>query len=257
MLLITTDKVSRKVLARERQAFSKARNAEASFARQLRTVAKTIGDIVDAFPVADPASVPPIRRSLEKYSELLKPWAQAAAQRMSLEVARRDEKAWQKVAATMSRNLRQELRSAPIGNVLREYMAEQVHLITSLPLDAAQRVHKLTIEAQEDSSRFNEIAKEIRRTSAVSRSRANLIARTEVARTASAITMTRAEHVGSEGYIWRTAEDSDVRESHRRMNGKYVEWDKPPTLSDGTTTHAGMIYNCRCYPEPVIPDTIN
>jgi uncharacterized protein with gpF-like domain len=45
-----------------------------------------------------------------------------------------------------------------------------------------------------------------------------------------------------------------VRESHKAMNGKFVRWDSPPTLSDGTTTHAGQIYNCRCYPDPVLPE---
>jgi uncharacterized protein with gpF-like domain len=38
------------------------------------------------------------------------------------------------------------------------------------------------------------------------------------------------------------------------MNGKFVYYDKPPTLSDGTTTHAGEIYNCRCYKDPVLPE---
>jgi uncharacterized protein with gpF-like domain len=68
------------------------------------------------------------------------------------------------------------------------------------------------------------------------------------------LTQARAEHIGSEGYIWRTSNDSDVRHSHKEMNGRYVRWDTPPRLSDGTVTHAGQIYNCRCYPEPVIPD---
>ena len=79
-----------------------------------------------------------------------------------------------------------------------------------------------------------------------------LIARTEVARTASGLTEARARHVGSDGYFWRTAKDADVRDSHRQMEGKFVKWNEPPTLSDGTVTHAGQIYNCRCYAEPVI-----
>jgi len=87
----------------------------------------------------------------------------------------------------------------------------------------------------------------------VARSRALLIARTEVTRTATTLTQARAEHIGSEGYIWRTAGDGDVRPSHRAMNGKFVRWDSPPTL-DNLTGHAGCVPNCRCYAEPVIPD---
>lgn len=162
--------------------------------------------------------------------------------------------AWADLASEMSRELRKEIQTAPTGQLFQALLNEQVTLIKSIPLDAAQRVHDLTIKGLEDSTRASEIAKEIERSGEVATSRANLIARTEVARTASTLTQSRAEHVGSEGYIWRTSGDSDVRHSHKQMNGKFVRWDSPPTLSDGTTTHAGQIYNCRCYPEPVLPE---
>jgi SPP1 gp7 family putative phage head morphogenesis protein len=90
-------------------------------------------------------------------------------------------------------------------------------------------------------------------TTNVTESRAMLIARTEVAKANASINEARALSVGSEGYIWRTAGDADVRESHAEMDGQYVAWSDPPTLSDGTTTHAGAIYNCRCYSESVLP----
>lgn len=191
---------------------------------------------------------------LEKYSEALDGWAVRTATHMLEEVNNRDRQAWSEMAADMSAALRQEIRTAPTGELFRSLLDEQVALIKSLPLEAAQRVHELTIASLEDSTRASEIAKEIGRSGEVATSRANLIARTEVARTASTLTQARAEHVGSEGYIWRTSGDTDVRHSHKQMNGKFVRWDSPPTLSDGTTTHAGQIYNCRCYPEPVIPE---
>jgi uncharacterized protein with gpF-like domain len=40
------------------------------------------------------------------------------------------------------------------------------------------------------------------------------------------------------------------------MEGKFVRWDEPPTL-DNLTGHAGALPNCRCRPEPVIPDEFN
>lgn len=172
---------------------------------------------------------------------------------MLREVNRRDEAAWAEYTRELSRALRTEIRTAPTGAAMRALLAEQVTLIKSIPLDAAQRVHRLTLEGIENSTRASAISKEIQRSGAVAESRADLIARTEVARTASTLTQARAEHVGSEGYIWRTSGDSDVRESHRDMNGKYVRWDSPPTL-DKMTGHAGQFPNCRCYPEPVIPE---
>jgi SPP1 gp7 family putative phage head morphogenesis protein len=191
---------------------------------------------------------------LRRYAEALTPWAEATAARMLSDVNRSDQQAWMVQARDLSRGLKAEILTAPTGEIMQALLAEQVTLIKSLPLDAAQRVHDLTIAGLENSTRAKEIEKEIARSGQVSANRAKLIARTEVARTASVLTQARAEHIGSEGYIWRTSNDSDVRHSHKEMNGKYVRWDTPPKLSDGTTTHAGQIYNCRCYPEPVIPD---
>jgi len=230
------------------------RRAELRYASQLRKVAVQVGHLINGFPAGDPAAVPTITQLLGKYAEALAPWAERAAAQMLAEVDARDRGMWEQLSDEMSRELRKEIRTAPTGARMQALLQEQVTLITSLPKDAAQRVHELTLAGIEDSTRAKEIAKEIARSGEVSVSRANLIARTEVARTASTLTQARAEHVGSEGYVWRTSGDSDVRHSHKQMNGKFVRWDSPPTLSDGTTTHAGQIYNCRCYPEPVIPE---
>ena len=134
-------------------------------------------------------------------------------------------------------------------------MGAQVSLIQSIPTKAAERVHKLVLENFEQQGRASEIAEEIKRSGKVASSRATLIARTEVARTSSLLTQSRAEHVGSEGYIWRTVHDSDVRPSHKKMDGKFVKWNSPPTL-DGMTGHAGQLPNCRCFAEPVIPEEL-
>lgn len=220
----------------------------------MRKVAHQVGVLINGFPPGDPAVVPTMTDVLRRYAEALTPWAEATATRMLADVNRRDEQAWMEQARELSRGLAAEIRTAPTGELMRALLADQVTLIKSLPLDAAQRVHDLTIAGLENSTRAKEIEKEIARSGQVSANRAKLIARTEVARTASVLTQARAEHIGSEGYIWRTSNDSDVRHSHKEMNGRYVRWDTPPRLSDGTVTHAGQIYNCRCYPEPVIPD---
>ena len=209
--------------------------------------------LVNGFPPGDPGVLPTIEQLLRRYAEALTPWAERTAAEMLTEVNRRDESAWMQNAADLSRAVRQEIRTAPTGATMQALMAEQVTLIKSIPLDAAQRVHKLTIEGIEDSTRASEISKAIRASGDVAKSRADLIARTEVARTASTLTEARALHVGSPGYFWRTSDDGDVRESHREMEGKFVAWNDPPTL-DGMKGHAGQFPNCRCYPEPVIPE---
>jgi uncharacterized protein with gpF-like domain len=53
--------------------------------------------------------------------------------------------------------------------------------------------------------------------------------------------------------LWRTARDGDVRASHKAMEGKQVDWNRPPTL-DGMTGHAGSLPNCRCFCQPQFND---
>lgn len=240
-----------------RKLFNFTQKAEKTYVRQLRGVGRDVGNIVRKLApdgLVTPDNLSAINDSLENYAVLLEKWAEAASNRMQAEVGRYDYAAWESLGKQMGQAIGKEIRNAPTGRALRGYLAEQVQLITSLPRDAGKRVHKLTLQGLADSTRAAEIQREILQTGKVTEARAMLIARTEVARTASALTMARAQHIGSEGYIWRTSMDEQVRPSHRKMEGKYVRWDSPPTLIDGTTTHAGMIYNCRCWPEPILAD---
>ncbi|MGK2829233.1 phage head morphogenesis protein [Ralstonia pseudosolanacearum] len=231
----------------------RTRGIEQRYGSQLTKVAQQVGAIVQPFTAGDMSQVPTIAYLLNAYADMLKAWATQTASNMLMDVALRDEQTWKALARDMGRALREEIRTAPTGEVMRRLLAEQVGLIQSIPREAAERVHRLTLEGIENSSRASSIATEIMRSGEVAKSRAMLIARTEVTRTATTLTQARATHIGSKGYIWRTAGDGDVRQSHREMNGEFVPWDKPPEL-DGMTGHAGCLPNCRCYAEPVIPD---
>ena len=201
----------------------------------------------------DTAAIGRIEKSLRDYAEAIGPWARAHAQRMLEDVSRRDAAVWADLAKDMSRALRQEIKEAPTGELLRGLLDEQVELIKSLPLEAAKRIQHFVLEGMLGGIRPETVAREIGRTGQVSIGRANLIARTEVARASSGLVMARATYLGSDGYIWETSRDSDVRESHRKLSGKFIRWDSPPT-TDGLTYHAGQGPNCRCWPRPLIPD---
>lgn len=239
-----------------RQRWRQVRQAETYFTRQLRKVAEQVGHLVDGLApdgrVVDEAA---LQTALRAYSVALVPWANVVAARMHADVMLRDEQAWLHSAHTLGLELRRELTSAPTGTLVKQYLGEQVGLITSLPLDAAKRVHDLTLEGIINATRAKEISEMIMASGHVTKSRANLIARTEVARTASLVTQSRAEHVGSVGYIWRSVGDSDVRPIHQKLNGTFHRWTEPPVSGErGERAHAGQIYNCRCYPEPVLDE---
>lgn len=239
---------------KERMAFERTRRAERHYAVQLRKIAAQIGKLCKTYDPNDPMWVQRVQSTLRRYASDLEPWAKTTAAAMLADVSRRDETAWRKYGALLGEELRSEIRSAPTGNVMRRLMSEQVKLITSLPLDAAKRVHKLTTEAYLRGTRADEVAKEILRSGHVSKSRAMLIARTEIGRTAAALTQARAQFIESPGYVWRTVGDPDVRPLHKKLNGKIFKWDDPPIAGEkGERAHPGAIYNCRCWPEPILP----
>lgn len=242
-----------------RRRWLRAQRAEVQFARQLRLIANKCGALARRTfdPAAPIGSLGRLRRELERYGETLGPWSRATAARMVADVARRDEAFWYEQSNLMSRSLRQEIRNAPTGIVTRERAYEAASYISSLPLEAAQRVEQLAVEYMTRGIRANELAARILATGQVTKSRANTIARTETSRTAGLLQEVRAQSVGSEGYIWRTVEDIDVRDRHEKLNGKFFRWNAPPvTGENGERSHPGGIYNCRCYAEPVLPGEV-
>lgn len=202
------------------------------------------------------SAVPTLTQVLEGYAKLLEPWAERTAARMLADVDARDREAWRRLGNDISTQLHRDLQNTPVGLQMRELLAEQVGLIKSLPIEAAKRVHKLTLEGLSDSTRAAALKAEILRSGEVTESRAMLIARTEVARTASMLTQTRAKAAGSTHYIWRTSHDGDVRPGHKAMEGKVCEWANPPAVNEnGRIMHhgPGEIWNCRCWPEALLP----
>jgi SPP1 gp7 family putative phage head morphogenesis protein len=192
---------------------------------------------------------------LDRYADLIESWAEAVSSSLMSTLEISDDAMWRDRSVAISAGLR-DIMNSGTGQVTRSIIDEQVKLFKSLPLQAADRVydiHNEAIEAVVTGKRSSELTKEIMRTGEVTEARARTIARTEVGRASTALTQARSTAIGSPGYIWRTAEDGDVRHSHAQMEGKYVAWASPPTL-DGMVGHAGQFPNCRCYPEVVIPE---
>lgn len=234
-----------------RERFATASRLENEYARRLRLLTQQIDGLVRMHSDRPQE----LASLLEKYSATIEPWARSVASQMVQRVASKDEEAWTQLGQTIGRELRKELQNAPTGHALRSFMEKQVELIQSLPKEAAERVLHVTGAALVEGRRADSIARDILETSNVTASRARLIARTETARMASGLTMVRAQHVGSTHYVWRTAGDGDVRESHKKMNGRVIAWATPEEVDPGKRYHAGQFPNCRCYPEPILPDT--
>ena len=214
-------------------------------------MAKQVGHLVAGLaPKGYVKDVGVLVKALNDYAKLLDPWAKSVAQYMLADVYRRDQQMWKQHSKEMGKELRRTLVDIPVSGVLSALQDEQVVLIKSLPLQAAERVHRLSLQSLVTSARASEVAKDILATQSVTEARARLIARTEVSRASSNLVQARSQFAGSDGYFWRTSGDSDVRDSHAHMEGRYVRWSEPPTL-DKMKGHAGTLPNCRCFAEPV------
>lgn len=226
--------------------FRPTRSLSLYYEQSLRKIARNIGDITNAMGSAPQTDPQPLIDVLNRYANTLEPWAESIAQRMVADADRSNSRQWQAYAATMGRELRHEIENTDTGKAMQDLMNYQVTLIKSLPLEAAQRVQKIATESLITGARFDQLRDELMQTGEVTKARATLIARTETSRASAVLTQVRAQAAGSPGYIWRSHHDARTRPSHRKMNGKFVAWDDPPTL-DGLTGHAGCVPNCRCY----------
>lgn len=230
-----------------RNLFAPSRAAERAYFKQLRGVADQVAGLLKG---GDPQAM---QARLRDYAAALDPWAQQAAANMVKAVARKNDASWRSAAERWGIDLRGMLE-ADVTAAVNARIQENIRLIKSLPGDAADRVGELAQKALLSGERVDQVAQEIAAQGDVTRHRARVIALTEVSKAGAALTQARAESVGSEGYIWRTARDGQTRPSHAAMEGRFVRWDSPPTL-DNMTGHAGEFPNCRCYPEPVVHDS--
>lgn len=185
--------------------------------------------------------------------------------RMVTPLAARNYETWRKTARVSTRShflynvLMEELKQG-IRKDIDSQVISNAALIKTLPSDTAQKVVRDIEEYALSGLRAEEIEKLIQdKTRQHSRASARLIARTEVSKTTSALTKARSEELGLRWYVWRTMEDGDrVRKSHRIMNDVLVSWNNPPSPEllvkekDVGRYHAGNIWNCRCYSEPLI-----
>ena len=198
-------------------------------------------------------------------SEPFNSFVYSAVRRMVTPIAVQNMRTWRMAAKKATKNpslyrmLMSEINQG-LKSDIEIQIEENASLIKTLPTDVAKKVTKDISDMALKGMRASEIAKVIReQTDKHSRASAKLIARTEVSKTTTALTKVRCDNLDLHWYVWRTMEDGDrVRKSHRIMEGVLVNWNEPPSpeaLAGEKSVgnyHAGNIWNCRCYPEPLI-----
>jgi len=196
------------------------------------------------------------------WNDALNQLAYTMAEKMVTQTLHSTAKSWREAAANSSNGrriyemLHNELQW-PTGFKVLELIEQNAQLIRSLPQDMAQEINKKIFDATMSGNRPEAILKEL--LPDMAHNKAQLIARTESAKAQTALIQVRAENLGLNHYVWRTATDQRVRSSHKHMQGIICSFDDPPAPEQligikSTLGHypPGGCPNCRCFPEIIV-----
>ncbi len=144
--------------------------------------------------------------------------------------------------------------------MLKAKSIENAGYIKTIPSLFAQKATEIAVEEQNKGERATVVKNKILELySDLTETEAQRIARTEVSKASSQLIQLRSKAVGLDWYIWRTSKDQRVRHSHDIMEGVIVNFNNPPNPEklagekyEYGVYNAGEIFNCRCYPEPIV-----
>ena len=145
-------------------------------------------------------------------------------------------------------NVQAIVQNENLEDILVATTRENVSLIKSIPEEYFKKIESIVFTGTTQGRNSQSMIKEIQKLNNSTTKRAKLIARDQSSKLNSALNQQRQQNLGVEEYIWRTAGDERVRDSHKSKNGKIFRWDSPPA----DTGHPGEDIQCRCVAQPII-----
>jgi SPP1 gp7 family putative phage head morphogenesis protein len=246
---------------------------EQEYARNLANVGREVDSIVKDFTKKLDTNkdkvtledIENVQNRLHDYSVRLKDWAQQTVTKLVYSLKNEDIKEWEQHSERMSEEMKRELARANIKEAMDAFIRDNVKLITSLPLSAAERIQEIVRNNLTTGTRAETVAKELSQTGIVTKSRAMLIARTETSKMVTNMVKARAEEIGLNWFVWKAtggySGDGRTRSAHRKMDNVLCTWNDPPNpealFPDRKAKPygdylPGATFNCRCYAAPLI-----
>lgn len=149
------------------------------------------------------------------------------------------------------------LTDPKLGPRLRNWTAENVGLIKSIPGQLLDQVERDVVSGVNNGTRWEVLAKDIEDRFDVTAKRASLIARDQVGKFYGAVQRARQTNLGILSYTWRTSRDERVREGHAEREGETFKWAETPEDVGGGEGHPGQPINCRCTAEPNLEELLD
>jgi len=133
----------------------------------------------------------------------------------------------------------------------RLWVDQNLDLIKSIDADTLSRIKRAMNQAIVDNVDTGELTEylveKLKDIANIEHNRAVLIGTDQVGKLNGRISQYQQQRAGLTSYIWETAHDSRVRDSHQARQGRRYYWSNPP--ADG---HPGQPIRCRCVALPVI-----
>jgi len=145
-------------------------------------------------------------------------------------------------------NLNSVLRNEGLEDIMFATTKENVALIKTIPEEYFKKIEGVVFRGTVQGRDATSMIKQIVKLGYSTEKRARLIARDQTSKLNSALNQQRSQNLGVEEYVWRTANDERVRDSHKSKNGKTFRWDTPPK----DTGHPGQDIQCRCVAQAII-----
>lgn len=240
------------------------KKAERRYQRLVDRVLRMAENQVKMLPNPTPADITRILMQITTTPQF-DDMCQAAAQQIVTMLAVGQKASWRAAARASSkgaqiyRALMKETTNTVLGQQISSIVAQNATLIKTVPQRMAQQFSELARRREFEGIRPEQITQEmLKKAPQLREFEAKRIARTESAKASTALVQARSESLGLDFYIWRTARDERVRDSHSKMNGVICRWSDPPNpeaiageRSYGNY-HPGGIFNCRCIALTVI-----
>lgn len=241
-----------------------ASRIEQEYQQSLKEIMDRFTHLLMGFGLTNPYDLIHLLQSFAE-TEYFKEYTRAAASRMATGLFVDGARSWRE-AAQQSMNgraitaaLRTELQG-PVGMEMERLIRNNAQLISTFTQSMAEQVNRFIAREAVKGRRSESISSDlVEQFPGVAQSRLRLIARTETSKTSTALTEARARYLRLDWYVWRTSKDGRVRASHRLMDRVIVSWGDPPSpekLAGEKKTYGeyapGNIFNCRCYPQPLI-----
>lgn len=121
------------------------------------------------------------------------------------------------------------------GRVRNRWAYENFRLWRNVNEDFISRTNEIVYRGVREGVATRQIRDELQRTLNITKNRAMLIARDQTGKLNAEISKNRMTEAGINIYIWRTAKDERVRETHKEMEGKLCRFDNNNVMADSDT----------------------